>query len=361
MNHFHDSPLFKIDSDGRVCHRREGGSWADKVLDGVGLDKTMYWENCGYSYIEEEEGDEIVGERKISEEVQETTKKWGKERGEGKFKRMKKIPQKKDKKYPTKPKPKHSWHKRLSKVACELGDVNMETEQKANGEWNDFWDEKKLEEEKKEQDYWDSWVQEVKENPGNYAVISVKILVDEDGVSVHDIDAAGVKRCNQRDPYTIEGIWNIVMDEWDKLPSTVGGSVCETDTFVRVADGFSFKTYNFFTYWDEENDMYIWKSMNKHSWMCGGWREHFDYYPNMDKLRDIFCLDKQFLPWKEVGKLTKWINGIEWSTIWSRMDEIRTGVRYGRENEYIGGDGFMNRSREANYYLKTQIPRMEFH
>ena len=52
---------------------------------------------------------------------------------------------------------------------------------------------------------------------------------------------------------------------------------------------------------------------------------------------------------------------IEWNTVWARMDEIRTGTMCGREHEYIGGDGFMNRSREANYYPKTQIPRMVFH
>ena len=83
--------MFKIGSDGRDRDRRDGDTWADKVLDGVGLDETMYWENCGYSYVEEDAGDEIVGERKISGEVQETTKIWGKERGEGKFKRMKKV------------------------------------------------------------------------------------------------------------------------------------------------------------------------------------------------------------------------------------------------------------------------------
>lgn len=359
MDHFTDAGMFKIGSDGRVCHRRDGDTWADKVLDGVGLDETMYWENYGYSYVEEGAGDEIVGDRKVSDEVQETTKIWGKERGEGKFKREKKVPQKKGKKYPTKPKPKHSWHKRLSKVAQELGDVNMQTEKTANEEWQGFWDEKLLEEEKKEQDYWDTWDQYVYRNPGNYAVISLKILVDPNGVSVHDIDAAGVKRCHRPDVYNSEGIRSIVMEEWDKLPHIVGGSVQGTDTFV--VPGFSFKTRDFFTYWDDKHQMYVWKSMNKHSWMCGGWREHFDYYPNMDKLRDIFCLDKQFLPWKEVGTLSKWINRIEWSTVWSRMDEIRTGVSCGRENEYTGGDDFMNRSREANYYLKTQIPRMIFY
>ena len=81
----------------------------------------------------------------------------------------------------------------------------------------------------------------------------------------------------------------------------------------------------------------------------------------MKKLGEIFCLDKQYLPWREVGTLSRWINGIEWNTVWARMDEIRRGTMYGREQEYVGGDGFMNRSREANYYPKTQIPRMVFH
>lgn len=364
MDNFCDSEQFRIGPDGRVCHRRDDETWVAKVLDGVELDKTIKWDGEEYMYIEEDEGDEMVGERKISSEIQETTKVWGKERGEGKFVREKKIPQRK-KKYPTKPKPKNSWHKRISKVARQLDmeDIGSHTEQVADGEWNGFWDdfldEKRLEEEKEEEIYWDSWVQEVKNFPGNYAVISVKILVDLDGVSVHDIDAAGINRGNLYDTYNGSDIRHIVMDEWENLPSVVGGPVCGTDTFVSPE--FSFQRYDFFTYWDEKNQMYIWKDMSKHSWCCGGWREHFDYYPDMKKLEEIFCLDKQFLPWKEVNKLSRWINGIEWNNVWSRMDEIRTGKMYGREHEYIHGDGFMNRSREPNYYLKTQIPRMVFH
>jgi hypothetical protein len=365
MDNFTDSGMFKMGPDGRVCHRRDGDTWADKVLDGVDLDKTMYWENCGYTYVEEEEGDEMVGDRKVSNEVQETTKVWGKERGEGKFKREKKIPQKRGSKYPTKPKPKNSWHKRISKVARQLDmeDIGSHTEQVADEEWNDFWDEKRLEAERVEEAYWDSWTQDVKDFPGHYAVISVKILVDRDGVSVHDIDAAGVNRGNRYDPYNSRDIRHMVMDEWSKLPSAVNGPVCGTDTFV--IPGFSFHRYDFFTYWDEENGMYIWKDMSKHSWCCGGWRDHFDYYPDMNKLEKIFCLDKQYLPWKEVGTLSRWINGIEWNTVWSRMDEIRTGTMYGREHEYVGGDGFENRSRETVSYASNhpyyQIPRMVFH
>lgn len=352
--------------DGRVCHRRNGNTWADKVLDGVLLDKTMYWENCGYFYIEEEEGEEIVGDRKISDEVQESIKKWGRDRGEGKFKREKKISQKKGKKYPTKPKPKNSWHKRISKVARQLDmeDIGSHTEQVTDGEWNDFWgdflDEKRLEEEEKENTYWDSWVQEVKNFPGYYAVISVKILVDPDGVSVHDIDAAGIKRDNCYDLYNEGRYGRYAMKEWQQLPSVVGGCVQGTDTYV--IPGFSFRRYDFFTYWDDVREMYIWKDMSKHSWCCGGWREHFDYYPDMKKMEEIFCLDKQYRPFREMNTLSRWINGIEWNTVWSRMNEIRGRIMNDlREHEYIHGDGFMNRSREPNYYLKTQIPRVVFH
>lgn len=360
MENFQDSSQFKIGPDGTVCHSRDGETWADKVIDGVSLDKTMYWENCGYYYIVEDSDENIVDDRKNINEIQETTKTWGKEKGEGKFKKNKKISPK-NKKYPTKPK--HSWHKRLSKVAQEIGDVNIQTEQIANGEWNDFWDERKqqleIEEQKKESEYWDEWVQEVKDFPGHYAMISVKILVDPNGVSVYDIDAAGVKRDNYFDPYDNEelrspGIENPIINEWDKLPSRIGQ---ECDIETQVESGFTFQRYNFFTYWDEKENYYVWKDMNSHQWQCGGWRNYFDYYPNIKKMEDIFCLDKQYLPWKEIGTLSKWINGINWQTVWDRMDEIRTGI-FGREHYYCSGDDWANRSRvgSKNY----QIPRMVF-
>jgi hypothetical protein len=297
----------------------------------------------------------MVGDKKNINEIQETTKTWGKEKGEGKFKRNKKIPQK-NKKHPTKPK--HSWHKRLSKVAQEIGDINMQTEQIANGEWNDFWDERKQQletiEQKKESEYWDEWVQEVKDFPGHYAMISVKILVDPNGVSVHDIDAAGVKRDNCFDYYNEGREGRFAMKEWSKLPSCIGQG-CDIDT--HVDPGFTFQRYNFFTYWDEKENYYVWKNMNSHQWQCGDWRNYFDYYPNIKKMEDIFCLDKQYLPWKEIGTLSKWINGINWQTLWDRMDEIRTGI-FGREHYYCSGDNWVNRSRvgSKNY----QIPRMVF-
>lgn len=375
---FCDSDNFQVDDMGVMRHKRSGNTWVDRLMDGVDIDITMFLENCGYAYIEEDPGDEIVGDRKVSDEIHETSKSWGKERGEGKFRREKKIPSKKSKKYPTKPKPKHSWHKRLSKISIELGDVNAQTEQTANQEWGDFWDEKRIEIEKKEQaekekreqiekEYWDSWAQEIEENPGHYAVISVKILVDPDGVSVHDIDTAGVNRGNLPDPYNSESIRSIVMSEWDKLPST-GAKPREwwelkspgaAATYVR--EGFSFQQYNFFTYWDEVNQCYVWKSMNSHNWLCGGWRAHFDHYPDIEKIGDIFSLDKQWLPWKEVSLLSKWINGVDWKIVWERMYEIRMRKSSNRvfDSEYIIGDGWENRSRMGS--KDWQIPRILFH
>jgi len=363
---FSDSSQFQVDEVGVMRHKRTGNSWADKVMDGVDIDLTMYWENCGYAYIEEEAGEEIIGERKISEEIKETSKVWEKGRGEGRFKRDKKIPQKKTKKYPTKPKPTHSWHKRLSKMAIELdmGSIASHTEEKAVQEIGDFYDdyheEKRILEEEKKENYWEGWAQKVKENPGNYGFVSVKCLTSPDGFSVHDIDAAGVKRDNMFDIYNEGREGRYIIKDWDNLPSVWTEDVWQGPRGTFVDPEFSFRRYNFFTYWDEKNQMYIWKSMYKHSWQCGGWREHFDYYPNIQVMEDIFCLDKQYLPWIAIGTLSKWINGIEWHTVWSRMDEMRTGIINGREMKWVGGDGWENRSREANYYPMTQIPLMRF-
>ena len=381
---FSDSSQFQLDECGVMRHKRTGDTWVDRLMDGVDIDITMFLENCGYAYIEEEPGDEIVGERKITTDVQETTKDWDRPRGEKKFRRKKKIPQKKFKKYPTKPKPKHSWHKRLSKIAIELDmePISSHIEQAAVQEIGDFYDEyleeKRLIEQEKEDKYWESWIQKVEENPGNYGIVSVKILIDPDGVPVHDIDTGGVKRDLNPDPYNSPGVCSIVMDEWDKLPSFCAQGIMrylyvphmypvighvwydKEEISTHIPEGFSFQRYNFFTYWDEKNHMYIWKSMNKNSWQCGGWRDHFDYYPDINILEDIFSLDKQWLPWKEVGTLSKWINGIEWETVWSRMDEMRTG-RSDPLRTWEGGDGFANRSRESHYYPMTQIPRMIIH
>ena len=60
MEHFQEFDVqFKIGEDGRVCRRRDGESWADKVLDGV-LDQTMYWKIVGISTLKKI-GENIVG------------------------------------------------------------------------------------------------------------------------------------------------------------------------------------------------------------------------------------------------------------------------------------------------------------
>jgi hypothetical protein len=362
---FSDSSQFQLDEFGVMRHKRVGNTWVDKLMDGVNIDTTMFFENCGYCYIEEDPGEEVVGERKTTSEIKETEKAWNHQKED----KSKKKTKKKTKRYQTKPKPKSSWHKRISKIANELDmeAVFSHTEEKAVQEIGDFYDnyfeEKRLQEKQKEMEYWNAWEKRVNENPGEYGIISLKVLKDQDGVSVHDIDQGGVKRDNMFDIYNEGRAGHYAMKEWDILPSVVREDVWQGPRGTLVDQGFSFKTYNFFTYWDEKNHMYIWKSMDNHSWQCGGWRDHFDYYPAPWGdlcLEDIFSLDKQWLPFKEVGTLSRWINGIEWETIWSRMDEMRTGVFGGGRRIWEGGDGFMNRSREANHYIRTQIPRMIF-
>ena len=118
---FCDSHKFEIDELGIARHVRTGSSYADRVLDGVALDTTLFWDyECNSYYISSNEKEEIVGDRNIDDTIQETTKYRGKEtnRGEGKFYRKRRVPKKKNKNYPTKPK--QNWHKRLSKVAQEL-------------------------------------------------------------------------------------------------------------------------------------------------------------------------------------------------------------------------------------------------
>jgi len=129
---FCDSHLFEINDQGIPLHKREGESYADKTINGVSLDDTIMWDNemveaewwtrvvCDY------QPPLMVGERSASKEIQETTTSPGKEKGERKFYREKKVPAKKKKNYPTKPK--HSWHKRLPKISTELGDLHTHTE-----------------------------------------------------------------------------------------------------------------------------------------------------------------------------------------------------------------------------------------
>ena len=132
---FCDSHLFEINEDGVPFHKRSGESYADKAINGVSLDDTIWWENEMWL----PEVDDIlrpsvmVGERINQVEIKETSTSPGKEKGEGKFYREKKIPSKK-KKFQTKPRPIDSRNKRLPKVALELGDLGWCTERIADAE-----------------------------------------------------------------------------------------------------------------------------------------------------------------------------------------------------------------------------------
>ena len=132
---FCDSHLFEINEDGVPCHKRSGESYADKTINGVSLDDTIWWENEMWLPEVEDtrQSSVMVGERINPVEIKETSTSPGKERGEGKFYRMKKIPSKK-KKFQTKPRPIDSRHKRLPKVALELGDLGWCTERIADAE-----------------------------------------------------------------------------------------------------------------------------------------------------------------------------------------------------------------------------------
>ena len=135
---FCDSHKFEIDDMGIARHKRDGDSYAERLIDGVALDTTLFWDSSGYAYYDNPDlKEEIIGERKISDEIQEVTKVWGKEKGEGKFHRKRRVPKKNSKNYPTKPKPKKSWHKRLSKISIELGNLDYQTEENAWAELED--------------------------------------------------------------------------------------------------------------------------------------------------------------------------------------------------------------------------------
>jgi len=117
---FCDSHKFEIGDDGIVRHVREGVSYADRLLDGVSLDTTLFLDYGRPAYyISSDEKEEVVGDRVVDDTIQEATKTRGKhtDKGDGKFYRSRKI-SKKHKKYATKPK--RAWDKRLSKVAQEL-------------------------------------------------------------------------------------------------------------------------------------------------------------------------------------------------------------------------------------------------
>ena len=320
---FCDSHLFEIKENGVPHHKRFGSSYADKVIDGVSLDDTLCWENEMWMPEAEDiqQSSVMVGERSGESGIIETTLSPGKWMGEGKFYRKKKIPSKK-KKFPTKPK--HRWHKRLSKVANELGDLRMHTEEQAWSELDDAHCEiymmKQWKREKELDDYWSLWKDKVDKNPGSYSLVQLD-------VSVKGLDFSGSVAA-----YRITGEAGVNLDHTDPH-GFISPDNKDPDYENKVSGMPAFSCHNqryYFTYWDEESDSY--KFIN----MIGWWKifEHnpFEYF---ERFKEIFKMptpnnndDCYYYHWDDLN----------WENVWTYMDHIRTGVeRTHTYYRYTGG------------------------
>jgi hypothetical protein len=346
---FCDSHLFQVDDLGIARHKREGDSYAERLIDGVPLDTTLQWDSEELYYIiYPDDKEEIVGSRNVPLEIQEVTKNPGKEKGEGKFYRKRRIPKKKNKNYPTKPKPKHSWHKRLSKLAQDLGDIHEHTEERADMMMNEAYEEKALRDEiKKEAEdekNLDLW-QEVRDNnPGSYCVVELRTPLNVRGQEVFDIDIGGVDRSIE---YRSHLFWD---DWWDKNKDDAGYIRYIMPTKVR-------KTY-FFTYWNAIDEKYRWIPIGS------GIHPDQPLYLNatgipknlpvtnstLDRWVDIF-------QWSSIGPEYQ---GIKWKDVWATMDEVRTGesrrfIYYeGYRSSYINSVPFIAFERDKSYNKENE-------
>ncbi len=317
---FCDSHLFDIGEDGVPLHRRDGDSYADKTINGVSLDDTLWWENELWTPRGSVTVGEpfMVGERSGPGGIIETTNFPKKAKKEGKFYREKKIPSKK-KKFTTKPK--HSWHKRLSKVANELGDLRMHTEEQAWSELDDAHYEihmaKKWKKKKELDDYWSLWKDKVEKSPGSYALIQLDVSVKGWGlfgggysgpVAAYRITGEGGVNLDHKDPHGFISPDNVDLDYENKV-SGIPPFSCNSRRFL----------YYYFTYWDEESDSY--KFMN----MMNSWWRIFDYDPfeDFETFKEIF---KMPTPNKsDDGYYYHW-DDLDWKNVWTYMDHIRTGL-----------------------------------
>jgi len=347
---FSDSHRFEVTDDGQALHRRDGDTYADKAINGVNLDDSCRWMNeiDGIQRDSSTPSGEtiVIGERVTNGEVVEVSKKWGKERGEGKFKRHRSVPKSKEKKYPTKPKPKHSWHKRLSKVARELGDLELQTEQQANIEISECYDQireetEEIDEQNAEQ-YLYEWCEMIDKKPGEFRVVEVlSPLCEITGKEVFDIDVGGVNR-------SPDLLKNAFWTEWWRnnkgLPTQVA------------------KRY-IFTYWDEDSKMYRYQPIhyldlidrntgNKHiqdqDGFSGRWKIHvLNGFPPVT--------GKMVGRWMDImteESMQAEMGGIDWKQIWMKMDFMRTGMM--RYNGYHQG-------KTSIYSLKgSSIPYISF-
>jgi hypothetical protein len=110
-----------------------GKKWTDVVLNGVCLDDTIYWdhemEDIKYRVDESRHFSKnpkiIINERDVNRSIHESSSYHGKEKKEPNlFYRKKKVPQKNNKNYPTKPKV--VGDEKIMKVSGKRGHFNWE-------------------------------------------------------------------------------------------------------------------------------------------------------------------------------------------------------------------------------------------
>ncbi len=346
---FADSHKFEVTDEGLALHKRGGATYADKTIDGVNLDDSCRWMNQIDEIkrgVSTPSGESImVGERVSSGEVMEVSKKWGKERGEGKFKRQRSVPKSKVKKYPTKPKPKHSWHKRLSKVAQELGDLELQTEEQANMEmyeYNEHCEEEKeaIEEQVAEQ-YLYEWCEMIDKKPGEFRVVELSSpICGITGKEIFNIDVAGVNRS----PTLIQ---NAFWTEWWRN---------NRNQPTRVARRY------IFTYWDEGSKIYRYKPLpyfdmidldgDKHI------RDHSGFLGGLKVNVLNGCppvTGKMVWRWLDImteESIQPEMGGINWKQIWMQMDFMRTGLI--RNYEYNEGE------RSLCFRTGASVPHITF-
>lgn len=324
---FADSQRFEIDEVGVVRHKRRGESYADKVIDGVALDTTLHFDSQGYMYYEE--GVEQPPVKKVATIQESTSEEVGSKKKKKKMKKNKNF----------KTKPKHSWHKRLSKVALELGDVSAQTEMNAQMEWQGFWDDKEIRERQEEQTYWETWAEKVREEPGTIAYVQLDVSLDSYNRPVYHIDEGGVNR-----DYSNPHGW--FMEQKDPIYNK------------KPFSGKS-ETRSFFTFWDEDMETYMWIPYNR-------WSELFDYEPTQKVLKDVFWLSKErkeMEPGYFIGGpkgLSYHLDDLQWQVLWYHMDFLRTG-KFRNAHYDSGSEGRRSLCSVGKKFLyNIQIPNITF-
>ena len=331
---FADSKHFKIDEQGNVRHRREGTSYAAKVIDGVHLDTTLHFEAQGYMYIEEEseQNSDKQAITVVSSESSSSDKR-----------QKKKKKHYKHKNYETKPKSR--GHNRLSKIAMELGDVSLKTELSAQIEEQSYWDSIEEEKRRTEISYWDSWKERVREEPGTIAYVELDVSLDPNHVPIYDIDKGGVNR---------------------DCPNPHGWFMESNDpAYNRRRWSNNREERAFFTYWDDDMQTYLWIPYDM-------WSGIFEYEPTQEVLKSIFWLSKErkeMEPGYFIGGpngLSYHLDDLQWDVLWRHMDYLRIGLF--RNAYYNGGSKILRSlSHMTHYYLhykdplfNLQIPNITF-